>query len=89
MVVKTERSPQKMRVGGTDIEIVARVVDGNLKIELRKAGATVHRVVLEHATEPLEHSWLIDYFAAEERVGMRELAHQVDEYVVSLNTNQG
>ena len=73
----------------TDLEIKACLVNAALTIEVLKSGACVYRVVLDHAADPIEHAWLADLFARDERVPMQEIADQVEDYVASLNTSQG
>jgi len=80
---------QALSFAGTDLEIKATLADAALIIEVLKSGACVHRVVLDHATDPMEHAWLADLFAKDERVRIDKLAQQLDEYVGGLNTNQG
>ena len=85
----TEAVQQALKFDGTDLEIRACLAKTTLTIEVVKSGACVYRVVLDHATDPLEHAWLAELFARNERVPINELAHQVDDYLGSLNTNQG
>ena len=80
---------QRMKLQGTDLEIGATLADGALSLEVLKSGVVVHRLVLDHATDRLENAWLADLFAREDRVRMRDLAGQVDDYVGSLDVNQG
>lgn len=80
---------QSMRFEGADLVIRARLAQSSLTIEIAKSGAVVHRVVLDHATDPLEHAWLAELFAKDERVHLNDLARQLDDYVGGLNTNQG
>jgi hypothetical protein len=74
---------------GTDLEVRARLANTSLTIEVLKSGACVHRLILDHATVPLEHAWLADLFARDEHVRIDHLARQLEDYVSSLNTNQG
>jgi hypothetical protein len=46
-------------------------------------------LVLDHATDPMEHAWLVELFARDEHVPIDDLARQLDDYVDALNTNQG
>lgn len=86
---KTDAIQQALNFEGTDLEIRARLANASLVIEVVKAGACVYRVVLDHATDPLEHAWLAELFVRDEHVEMGDLAHQLDDYVGTLNTNQG
>lgn len=49
----------------------------------------VHTVLVDHVADPIENSWLADMFAREDHVELRDLAKDVDEYLLSTNTNQG
>lgn len=80
---------QVAKFPGTDLEIRAKLADASLTLEVVKSGAVVHRVVLDHATDPLEHAWLAELFAKDEHVRIDEMARQLDDYVGGLNTNQG
>ena len=80
---------QCMQLGGTDIVICVRLENESMKIEVKKSDTCVHTVIIDNAEDALEHAWLTDLFAQEHRFGLRDLAHEVDEYLVSTNTNQG
>lgn len=82
-------SKQTLKLDGTDLEVSVTLANASLTIEVLKSGACVHRVILDHATDPIENAWLAELFARDERVPMDELAHQVDDYVAGLNPNQG
>ena len=74
---------------GTDLELQACLTNNSLTIEVLKSGTCVHRVVLDHAVDPLEHAWLANLFAREDHVPIDQLGHQIDDYVSTLDTNQG
>ena len=74
---------------GTDIEVCVRLDNAAMRIDVMKSDVCVHSVIIDHAADPIEHSWLADLFAREDRVELRELANDVDEYLKSTNTNQG
>ena len=74
---------------GTDIEVCVQLLSASMRIDVLKSDVCVHSVVIDHAADPIEHSWLADLFAREDRVELRELANDVDEYLKSTNTNQG
>ena len=74
---------------GTDIEVCVRLKNAAMRIDVMKSDVCVHSVIVDHAADPIEHSWLADLFAREDRVELRELANDVDEYLKSTNTNQG
>lgn len=85
----TKTIEQALKFAGTDLEVRVSLANASLTIEVMKSGACVHRVVLDHATDPIENGWLTELFARDERVNMDELAHQIDDYVAGLNPNQG
>ncbi len=72
-----------------DLEIRAKLVDGAAVIRVMKSGACIHSVRIDDAVGPLEHSWIADLFAREERVSVSRLTREVDDYVGGLNINQG
>lgn len=78
-----------MQLEGTDIVVCVRLENASMKIEVKKSNTCVHTVIIDNAEDTLEHAWLIDLFAREDRVGLRELANEVDEYLIRTNTNQG
>ena len=80
---------QCMQLGGTDIVVCVRLENESMKIEVKKSDTCVHTVIIDNAEDSLEHAWLIDLFAREDRVGLRDLANDVDEYLLTTNTNQG
>jgi hypothetical protein len=87
----SELSPTvaKMSFAGADLEIMARLGDNSVTIDIVKGGACVHRLTLDDAIAPIEHGWLADLFAREDRVTLTTLKRDADEYVASLNINQG
>jgi len=80
---------QCMRLDGTDIVVCVRLENASMRIEVKKTDACVHTVIIDNAEDSIEHAWLIDLFAREDRVELRELANDVEEYLLSTNTNQG
>ena len=86
---KGDGTMETLSFPGTDLEIQACLANNSITIEVLKSGTCVHRVVLDHAVDPLEHAWLANLFAREEHVQIDKLGHQLDDYVSSLNTNQG
>lgn len=87
--VTMKSTKQFMRFAGTDLEVRISLANASLTIVVMKSGACVHRIVLDHATDPIENAWLAELFARDDRVPMDELAHQLDDYVAGLNPNQG
>ena len=74
---------------GTDIQVCVRLENESMRIDVKKSNACVHTVIIDNAEDSLEHSWLANLFSREDRVAMRDLAQEMDEYLVSTNTNQG
>ena len=85
----TKTIEHALKIAGTDLEVRVSLANASLTIEVMKSEACVHRVVLDHATDPIENAWLAELFSRDERVPMDELAHQLDDYVAGLNPNQG
>ncbi len=86
---RPEAVDQALKFVGTDLEVRVALANASLTIEVMKSGACVHRVVLDHATDPIEHAWLAELFARDDHIPLDELAHQLDDYVGGLNPNQG
>lgn len=80
---------QSIKLNGTDIEVVVRLENESMVIDVNKSGVCVHTVLIDHAADPLEHGWLADLFAREDHVELRDLAKDMDAYLISTNTNQG
>ena len=80
---------KSIHLDGTDIEVKVRLENASMTIDVEKSGSCVHSVVIDHAADPLEHNWLADLFARQDHVELRDLAKDVDDYLISSNTNQG
>lgn len=78
-----------LRFDGTDLEIRAELADKAITINVMKSGACVHRLTINDAVGHLEHSWIADLFAREDRVDLSDLVREADDYVSQLNINQG
>ena len=90
MVEGNPRAIEKsVQLDGTDIEVHVRLQDAFMRIEVTKSGVCVHSVVIDHAKDSLENAWLADLFAREDHVELRDLAKEVDDFLMSTNTNQG
>jgi hypothetical protein len=74
---------------GTDIKVCVQLKSASMRIDFLKSDVCVHSVVIDHAADPIENSWLADLFAREDHVELRDIAKDVDEYLMSTNTNQG
>ena len=86
---KTKSIEKSVRLDGTDIEVWVRLEDTTMTIDVKKSNVCVHTVIIDQASDPIENSWLADLFAREDRVELRDLAKEVDDYVLGSNTNQG
>ena len=80
---------KSVQLEGTDIEVHVRLQDASMRIKVTKSGVCVHSVVIDHAKDSLENAWLADHFAREDHVELRSLAKEVDDFLMSTNTNQG
>lgn len=78
-----------IQLDGTDIEVCVRLENASMRIDVKKSNVCVHTVIVENAADSIEHSWLADLFAREDHVELRDLAKDVNEYLISTNTNQG
>lgn len=80
---------QSLRFDGADLEIQAVWRASAVTIEIVKSGTCVHRLIIDDAAGPIEHRWLMDLFAREDRVDIGSMVREADDYVVGLNVNQG
>ena len=78
-----------MPLEGTDIQVCVRLENGSMRIDVKKSSACVYTVIIDNAEDQLEHPWLADLFSEENRLNLSNLAHEMDKYLVSTNTNQG
>jgi len=84
-----EGPASRLEFPGTDLTVLVELNNGELSIRVDKASTCVYRVVLEQATAPIDNAWLADVFRRDDRVKLRELSADVEEYVDSLNIAQG
>jgi hypothetical protein len=87
--IETRTSSKYLRFDGTDLEIRAQLCNESVTIKVMKAGTCVHRLTIDDAVNRLEHGWIADMFAREDRVALSELAHEAEDFVGGLNINQG
>ena len=80
---------KSVKLDGTDIEVQVKLHQAVMRIDVMKSGVCVHSVIIDHAQDPLENAWLADLFAREDHVELRDLAKEVDDYLMSTNINQG
>lgn len=80
----------KMRLDAADLEVSAQLGgDGSAVIRIMKSGTCVHQLTIGDASTRMEHSWLADLFAREDRVLLSALSRQADEYLSTLDIRQG
>ena len=87
--IEMKKSDGVLRIDGTDLEIQARVCDNTMVIQVLKSGTCVHSLTIDDAVGRLEHDWIADMFAREDRVALSDIAYQAADYVGGLNINQG
>lgn len=78
-----------LRFAGADLEIQAKRDGESVTINVLKSGACVHRLTIDDAFGRMEHGWIADLFAREDRVALADLAKDADDYIDELNINQG
>ena len=72
-----------------DLEIRATLSDKSVVINVMKSGACVHRLTIDDAVGRMEHSWIADMFAREDRVELGVISREAEDYISDLNINQG
>jgi hypothetical protein len=85
----SERTVNRLDFPGTDLTVLVELNNGELSVTVNKADRSVYRVVLEHATMPIENAWLSDLFMHDHRVRLGDMTSDLDDYVESLNVAQG
>lgn len=79
-----------MQFEATDLEIKASLDDnGAVTIKVLKAGTCVHQLLIDDAVAPMEHSWIADLFAREDRIALAGLSADAHEYLSGLDIAQG
>lgn len=78
-----------LRFADADLEIQAKRDGESVTINVLKSGACVHRLTIDDAFGRMEHGWIADLFAREDRVTLSDLAKDADDYIDGLNINQG
>jgi len=87
--VEANEAVKALRFSGSDFEIQAQQEGESVTINVMKSGACVHRLTIDDAFERLDHGWIADLFAREDRVKLSELSKDADDYIDELNINQG
>jgi hypothetical protein len=80
---------RSLRLDQSDLEIQAVQGASGVTIEVMKAGACVHRLIIDGASAPIEHNWLMEMFAREDRLDLRTMARDAGDYLIGLDVNQG
>lgn len=80
---------RKLTFSNTDLEIRAEIDQKAVTINIMKSGTCVHRLTISDAVGPLEHGWIVDLFAREDRIELSQLVRDAEDYVSDLNINQG
>lgn len=78
-----------LKIDAVDIQIRAELVASELIIDVLKQGSRIHRVSVKDPGERLEHAWLAELFAQEQRVELHGLAGEMNDYVDGLDIRQG
>lgn len=90
MLHDTATAPARsLRFDRADLEIQAELVATAVTIQVMKSGACIHRLVIDGAGAPIEHKWLLDLFAREDRVDLAAMTHDAEDYLLGLDVNQG
>ena len=79
----------RLHFPGTDLEVTSTLRDGDLTLDVKKAGQIVYRVVIEQAAGRLENAWIADLFCRYERIRMEDISGEMAEYLGSLDIAQG
>lgn len=81
---------KRLRFEAADLEVQAKMDEaGTLVIRIFKSDACVHQIAIDDAGSPLEHSWIADLFARQDRIALAALSHEADDYLMTLDVNQG
>lgn len=87
--IDKNQNMKAVEFGAADLEIRAQLDGDNVTINVMKSGACVHRLTIEGAVGRMEHSWIADLFAREDRVALSQLSSDAEDYISQLNINQG
>lgn len=80
---------RRILINNGHLEVRARMEADALTVSILKGGACVHRVVVDDASKALEHGWIVDLFAREERVELAQLDREAHDYLSELDIKQG
>lgn len=82
-------SEGKLTFADADLEIRAQLDQQTVTINIMKSGTCVHRLTISDAVGPMEHSWIADLFARDDRVELSQIVRDAEDYVSHLDINQG
>lgn len=85
----TTATAGKLTLNGIDLEIRASVGQKDVTIDVMKAGACVHRLTISDAAASIEHGWLAELFAREDKIDLGAIARDAEDYVSNLDIRQG
>ncbi len=80
---------ERVKLIGTDLEIVIDLCRGELTIDLRKSDVSIHRVIIEQATAPIENIWLAEMFTRDAHVRLADISADVTDYLAEIDIAQG
>ncbi len=86
---QNQNDAQTLSFEGADLEIRAQLSEESITINVVKSGACVHSLTIDDAVGRMEHSWIADLFAREDRVALSDIARDAEDYISNLNINQG
>jgi hypothetical protein len=84
-----EATAGKLTFKSADVEIWARLGQRDVTIDVVKSGACVHRLTINDAIGRMEHSWIAEMFAREDKVDLGDIVSDVEDYVSNLDIKQG
>ena len=87
--MESQEAVKAVNFDQADLEIRAQLEGNSVTINVLKSGSCVHRLTIDDAVGRMEHSWIADLFAREDRVALTDLASEAEDYISELNINQG
>lgn len=79
----------KLTFKSADLEIWARLDQSDATIDVVKCGARVHRFIISGAVGRMEHNWIAELFAREDKVDLGAIVRDAEDYVSGLDIRQG
>ncbi|MGI9520755.1 MAG: hypothetical protein ACR2PG_03805 [Hyphomicrobiaceae bacterium] len=87
--MESQKAVKAVNFDQADLEIRAQLEGNSVTINILKSGSCVHRLTIEDAVGRMEHSWIADLFAREDRLTLTDLTREAEDYISELNINQG